>query len=97
VSAFGHCKKELKIFLENSLNKNEKEILLNSYELRGQTFSFVVRALSLKYSESTIKTVLKRLKKFNLLDFGDFENRGKPFSFTELGMTFFNIIDEKNE
>jgi hypothetical protein len=97
VSAFGHCKKELKIFLENSLNKKEKEILLKSYELRGQTFSFVVRTLSLKYSESTIKTVLKRLKRFNLLDFGDFESRGKPFSFTELGMIFFKIIGDKNE
>lgn len=97
MSAFGLCEKQLKIFLENSLNKNEKKILLKSYKLRGQTFSSIVRNLSLEYPESTVKTVLKRLKKFNLLDFGDFESKGKSFSFTELGLFFLRVISGKNE
>ncbi len=91
--AFGICKKDLKIFLERSLRTKEKELFLSLYVLQGLTFSAAVRRLmDGNYPESTVKYVLQRLKKFNLIDFGNHECKGKPLIFTDLGNTFFEIL-----
>lgn len=91
--AFGIRKNELKIFLEQSLSINEKELFLNLNELKGLTFSTVVRRLIEKnYPESTIKYILHRLKRFNLIEFGDKNCKGKPLEFTNLGKKFFEIL-----
>jgi len=93
VVAFGICKRDLKIFLERTLGTKEKELFLNLYGLQGVTFSAAVRRIvDENYSESTIKLVLQRLKKFNLIDFGDQNCKGKPLVFTNLGNTFFEIL-----
>jgi len=94
VVAFGISKKELKIFLERSLRMKEKELFLSLYELQGITFSAAVRKITDKnYPESTAKCVLKRFKQFNLIDFGDQNNKGKPLVFTDLGKTFIEILE----
>jgi len=93
VDVFGLSKNEFRIFLNNSLKNNEKKILLESYKLRGNTFSFIVRSLSSKYPESTLKVVLKRLKKFNLVNFGGLKNKGTPLRITKLGLIILKIID----
>jgi len=98
VIVFGVSKKELKIFLERSLRKKEKELFLISHELRGFTFSTAVRKIVEKnYPESTVKSVLRRLKHFKLVEFGNFVEKGKPLSFTPLGEAFFDVLkrDEK--
>ena len=91
--AFGICRRDLRIFLERSLRTKEKELFLELNELQGFTFSAAVRRLvDENYPESTVKYVLQRLKKFNLVDFGDHECKGKPLVFTDLGNTFFEIL-----
>ena len=90
--AFGINRRELKVFLERSLREKEKNLLLDCYTLKGNTFSSIVAKLSGKYAESTIKLVLRRLKKFNLIDFGNHECKGKPLNFTNLGRTFLEIL-----
>ena len=91
--AFGICKRELRIFLERSLRTKEKELFLSLYELQGFTFSAAVRRLvDENYPGSTAKYVLRRLKKFNLIDFGDQNCKGKPLIFTDLGKSFFEIL-----
>lgn len=91
--AFGICKKDLKIFLERSLKTREKELFLSLHGLQGLTFSAAVRRLvDENYPESTAKCILQRLKKFNLIDFGNHECKGKPLVFTDLGNTFFEIL-----
>jgi len=98
VVAFGICKKDLKIFLERSLRKREKELFLSLHGLQGFTFSAAVRRLvDGNYPESTAKCILKRLKKFNLIDFGNHECKGKPLIFTDLGNTFFDILRGESE
>jgi hypothetical protein len=93
VVAFGIFKEELKTFLERSLRAREKELFLNLYQLQGVTFSAAVRKIVEEdYPESTTKYILKRLKKFNLIDFGDMSCKGKPLVFTDLGNTFFEIL-----
>jgi hypothetical protein len=90
---FGISKRELKIFLERSLRRREKELFLSLYELQGITFSAAVRRIVDKnYPESTVKCVLQRLKEFNLIEFGDQNCKGKPLVFTDLGNTFFEIL-----
>jgi hypothetical protein len=90
---FGISKKELKVFLERSLRRREKELLLSLYELEGFTFSAAVRRISEKgYPESTVKYILWRLKSFNLIDFGSHKCKGKPLVFTDLGNTFFEVL-----
>jgi len=96
VVAFGICKRELRIFLERSLRKKEKELFLILYEFQGFTFSTVVRKIvDDNYPESTVKCVLQRFKKFNLIDFGNQNCKGKPLIFTNLGNTFFEILNEE--
>jgi hypothetical protein len=96
VILFGIPKREFKIFLEQSLRIKEKELFLSLHELQGVTFSTAVSRLSSEnYPESTTKIILKRLKKFNVIDFGDMNNRGKPLKFTKLGEAFFNILNDK--
>lgn len=96
--AFGICKRELKIFLEQSLRTKEKELFLNLYELQGITFSAAVRKITDKdYPESTAKCVLKRFKQFNLIDFGDQNCKGKPLIFTNLGKIFIEIFRGESE
>jgi hypothetical protein len=97
VISFGIQKRELKNFLEKSLNKREKELFLALENYQGTTFSCVVKRLANRYPESTIKLVLKRLKSFQLLEFGDAENKGKSLAFTLLGEVFSEILrdDEK--
>ena len=91
--AFGICKRDLRIFLERSFRTKEKQLFLNLYGLQGFTFSAAVRRLvDENYPESTAKYVLQRLKKFNLIDFGNHECKGKPLIFTDLGNTFFEIL-----
>lgn len=92
--AFGISIRELRIFLERSLSEREKKLLLECYRLQGYTFSSLVRKLTndSKYPESTVKLVLKRLKNFNLVDFGDVKNKGKPLIFTELGEIFTKVL-----
>ena len=91
--AFGICKRDLRIFLERSLRTKEKELFLILCELQGFTFSATVRRLvDENYPESTAKCILQRLKKFNLIDFGNHECKGKPLIFTDLGKTFFEIL-----
>jgi len=103
VISFGISKRELKAFLEQSLRIKEKELFLSLHELQGVTFSAAVSRLSNEnYPESTTKIILKRLKKFNVIDFGDMNNRGKPLKFTELGNVFFKVLicdkrDGKND
>jgi len=98
VIAFGICKRELKIFLEQSLRTKEKELFLNLYELQGITFSAAVRKITDKdYPESTAKCVLKRFKQFNLIDFGDQNCKGKPLIFTNLGKIFIEIFRGESE
>jgi hypothetical protein len=93
VVAFGISKRELRIFLERSLRTKEKELLLNLHELQGFTFSAAVRRLiNENYPESTTKCILQRLKKFDLIDFGNHDFKGKPLVFTDLGNTFFEIL-----
>lgn len=90
---FGIPRSEFKIFLGQSLNKKETELLRSSNRLRGNTFYYVVKRLSEKgYSPSTIKFVLKRLKYLNLVDFGDGKSRGKPLVLTALGQIFLEVI-----
>lgn len=88
---FGIPRRELKIYLERSLNKREIELLLNCHRYQGYTFSQVVNKLN-GYPQSTVKLVLRRLKSFNLIDFGDTRNKGKPLNFTKLGERFFEIL-----
>ncbi len=88
---FGLSRRELKVFLERSLNKREKELLLDCCKFRGCTFSKVVSKID-GYPESTVKLVLKRLKQFSLIDFGDLKTKGKPLNFTRLGETFTEIL-----
>ena len=96
--AFGICKRELKIFLEQSLRTKEKELFLNLYELQGITLSAAVRKITDKdYPESTAKCVLKRFKQFNLIDFGDQNCKGKPLIFTNLGKIFIEIFRGESE
>ncbi len=96
--AFGIYKRELRIFLERSLRTKEKELFLNLYELQGITFSAAVRKITDKnYPESTAKCVLKRFKEFNLIDFGNYETKGKPLVFTDLGNVFFEILRDELE
>ena len=91
--AFGISKRELRIFLERSLRTKEKELFLSLCDLQGFTFSAAVRRLiDENYPESTTKYILYRLKKFNLIDFGDQNCKGKPLIFTDLGKTFFEIL-----
>ncbi|MDI6826596.1 MAG: hypothetical protein QMD36_05450 [Candidatus Aenigmarchaeota archaeon] len=91
--AFGISKRELKIFLERSLKTREKELFLNLYELQGFTFSAAVRKIvEENYPESTTKYILQRLKKFNLIEFGDQNCKGKSLVFTDLGKTFFEVL-----
>ena len=92
---FGIPRKELKIFLERSLNKRERELLLNCNKLQGYTFSKVVRKLNNVYPESTVKLVLRRLKNFNLIELGDTETKGKPLNFTELGEKFSEVLENE--
>jgi hypothetical protein len=90
---FGISKKELKVFLERSLRKREKELFLSLYELQGLTFSAAVRRLmDRKFPESTAKYVLRRLEKFNLIEFGDRNCKGKPLIFTDLGRIFLEVL-----
>ena len=91
MTVFGIPRRELKIFLERSLNKRERELLLNCHNYQGYTFSQVVAKLN-TYPQSTIKLVLRRLKNFNLMNFGDSKAKGKPLSFTKLGEKFFEIL-----
>ena len=96
--AFGICKRELRIFLERSLKKKEKELFLGLYELQGVTFSAAVRKIvEDNYPESTTKYILQRLKKFNLIEFGDQNCKGKPLVFTDLGNMFFEILRGESE
>ena len=88
---FGIPRKELRIYLERSLNKRETELLLNCYRYQGYTFSQVVSKLN-SYPQSTVKLVLRRLKGFVLLDFGDIETKGKPLKFTKLGERVFEVL-----
>jgi len=68
------------------------------YELQGLTFSAAVRKLvDENYPESTAKYVLQRLKKFNLIDFGNHECKGKPLIFTDLGNKFFEILRDESK
>jgi len=98
VVTFGISKEELKIFLERSLKIKEKELFLDLYELQGITFSAAVRKIVDKdYPESTAKYVLKRFKKFNLVDFGNQNCKGKPLVFTDLGNVFFEILRGESE
>ena len=95
---FGVSKKELKVFLEQSLRTNEKELFLILHELQGLTFSTAVRKIiDRNYPESTVKSILQRLKKYNLIDFGDSENKGKSLMFTNLGNRFFEILRGESE
>ena len=89
---FGIPRRELKVFLERSLNKREKELLLNCYRYQGYTFSQVVSKLNGEYPESTVKLVLRRLKDFVLLDFGDSETKGKTLKFTRLGERVLEVL-----
>jgi len=91
VTVFGIPRRELKIFLERSLNKRERELLLNCYRYQGYTFSQVVNKLN-GYPQSTVKLVLRRLKGFNLIDFGDNKEKGKPLNFTKLGEKLSEIL-----
>jgi hypothetical protein len=96
VVAFGISRGELKIFLERSLKTREKEFFLILYELQGFTFSAAVRRLVYEnYPESTAKCILQRLKKFNLIDFGDQNCKGKPLIFTDLGNIFFEVLSKE--
>lgn len=96
--AFGIFKEELRAFLERSLRTREKELFLNLYQLQGLTFSAAVkRIVEEDHPESTTKYILKRLKKFNLIDFGDMNCRGKPLFFTDLGRTFFEALRSESE
>jgi hypothetical protein len=57
--AFYFGKKELKILLERSLSKREKEILLAISKIQRKTFSSAVKSLSKEYPESTLKFVIR--------------------------------------
>jgi len=92
VALFGIGKRELRIFLERSLSKRERQLLLDAHILQGLTFSAAVAKLSEKYPESTAKLVLKRLKYFNLVEFGNVKEKGKPLSFTSLGEIICEIL-----
>jgi hypothetical protein len=96
VVAFGISKGELRIFLERSLRTKEKELFLILNEFQGFTFSAAVRRITDgNYSESTVKCILQRLKKFNLIDFGNINCKGRPLVFTDLGNTFFEILRDE--
>lgn len=89
---FGISRKELKIFLERSLNKKERKLILSCCELQGYTFSRIVKKLNGLYPDSTLKFVLRRLKNFSLIDFGDVETKGKPLALTDLGKKISEVL-----
>ncbi len=91
MTVFGIPRRELKTFLERSLNKRERDLLLNCYRYQGCTFSQAVSKLN-GYPQSTVKLVLRRLKNFELIDFGDTETKGKPLNFTKLGERVFEVL-----
>jgi len=98
VIAFGTIRKDLRIFLERSLNERERKLLLECYRFQGDTFSSIVSRLSSIYPESTAKLVLRRLKSFNLVDFGNINEKGKSLVLTPLGKKFKKIlVGDSNE
>ena len=72
---------EVKAFLENSLTERETQILEVAGSLVGHTYSTAVRMLSHQLPESTVKYVLKNLKRKGLIKF---ENNS-PIKLTRLG------------
>jgi hypothetical protein len=80
----------LRFFLEASLSKKQREIFLYCDQQSGDTFSSIVD--SSPFPKSTSKYVMKQLKSFGLIDFGDINNKGKPLDITNLGATFVKIL-----
>ena len=96
--AFGISRKELKIFLERSLRRRERELFLKLYDLQGLTFSSAVRKLSeYGFPQSTAKYLLKKLKQLNLVDFGNKDLKGKSLFLNDLGKTFLEILRSDND
>ena len=89
---FGIGRTELRTFLERSLSERERELLLATHDLQGLTFSAAVTKLASRYPESTAKAVLKRLKVFGFVRFGNAEHKGSPLVFTALGKTVFDVL-----
>ena len=92
MAVFGIGRTELRTFLERSLSERERQLLLDAHRLQGLTFSSAVSKLSGKYPESTVKLVLKRLKHFNLVEFGSVVEKGKPLVFTPLGEKVCEVL-----
>ncbi len=90
---FGIPRRELKIFLERSLDEKCRNLLKETYPLQGRTFSSAVKLISQKYPESTLKFRLKNMKSLGLIDFGNSKSVGKPLVFTELGKLFFKLLE----
>ncbi len=88
---FGLSKPELKSFLENSLSSREIAILASCREYEGCTFSQTVKSVR-RCAPSTTKLVMKRLKRFGLVDFGNNQCKGRPVTFTQLGRMFLEIL-----
>ena len=80
----------MKIFAEKSLTKRELNIFLNLPI--GNTYSKIVRELGRDYPESTIKYVLRNLRKKNLIICGNSVNRGILVRYTFLGNFLFGLL-----
>lgn len=84
---------ELKILLEASLSRLEKDIFINLASLEGMTFSCAVKQLP--YSESSAKTVIRRLKAKQLIECGNKNNTNVPLVLTDFGRKIFSVLDNR--
>ncbi len=91
MSYFG--KRELKILLDASLSRLERQIFLNLASLEGMTFSCAVKQLP--YSESSAKAVIRRLKAKQLIECGDKNNMNVPLFMTDFGRKIFAVLDNR--
>lgn len=91
MSYFG--KHELRILLEASLSRLEKELFLNLASIEGMTFSCAVKQLP--YSESSAKSIIRRLKAKQLIECGDKSNTNVPLLLTDFGRKIFSVLDSR--
>ncbi len=81
------------ILLETSLSRLEKQIFLDLASYEGMTFSCAVKQLP--YSESSAKTVIRRLKAKQLIECGDRNNTNVPLFLTDFGRKIFSVLDSR--
>ena len=86
-------KRQLKILLEASLPRLERQILVDLVSYEGMTFSCAVKQLP--YSESSAKAVIRKLKAKHLVECGDRSNTGVPLFLTDFGRKILAVLDSR--